>query len=64
MKALFLIGILGIALLAAACSPHRGWYDGRHGGCGYWNGQTYGPYPAQYQGSGYGAAAPYTGVNN
>lgn len=58
MRALLVIGILGITLLAVACSPHRGGY------CGYWNGQSYGPYPAQYSGPGYGVAAPYAETEN
>lgn len=66
MRALLVIGILGVALLAVACSPHRGWYHGGHRGgyCGYWNGQNYGPYPAQYSGPGYGDAVPYTETGN
>ena len=44
MRTWLLLGIFGLALLAAACSPHREWYHG--GYCEYWNGQTYDSYPA------------------
>lgn len=37
MKVILIASALGLLLLAAACSPHRGYYGGGH--CGpYWNG--------------------------
>ena len=52
MKKLLLI--LGLVLLVAACSPHRGYYrDGYYGGhCGYWNSGYSGG--SQHNGYGYG----------
>ncbi len=57
MKKMLLI--LGVVLLVAACSPHRGYYgDGYHGGhCGHWN-NGYNDAP-QYRGSGYTSGMNY-----
>ena len=57
MKKILLI--LGLVLLVAACSPHRGYYgNGYHGGhCGYWNSGYDGD--QQYRGAGYPAGTHY-----